>query len=142
MPFSEITPDDITQVTKHTHSRKTTGIDNLHNFWLKKFTCTHSLLAKHFNNFIKQPQNIPDFLTQGITYMKPKDTDTTNPSKYRPITCLPTLYKIFTACIACQIHLHCENSIIAEEQKGCRKLSQGCKEQLLIDSIVTEQAKH
>jgi hypothetical protein len=75
--------------------------------------------------------------------MKPKDTDTINPSKYRPITCLPTLYKILTACIACQIYLHCENNnLITEEQKGCRKLSQGCKEQLLIDSIVTEQAKH
>jgi type II secretory pathway pseudopilin PulG len=49
MPFSEI----ITQVTKNTYSWKATGIDNLHNFWLKKFTCTHSLLTKHFNNFIK-----------------------------------------------------------------------------------------
>jgi hypothetical protein len=143
MPFSEITSDNITNVTKHTHNWKATGIDNLHNFWLKKFTCTHGLLAKHFSNFIKQPQSIPDFLTQGTTYMKPKDTDTINPSKYRPITCLPTLYKVLTACIAYQIYLHCENNIIiAEEQKGCRKLSQGCKEQLRIDSIVTEQAKH
>jgi hypothetical protein len=75
--------------------------------------------------------------------MKPKDTDKINHSKYRPITCLPTLYKIPTACIGHQIYLHCENNnIIAEEQKGCRKLSQGCKEQLLIDSTVTEQAKH
>jgi hypothetical protein len=63
MPFSEITSDDITQVTKLTHNWTATGIDNLHNFWLKKFTCTHSLLAKHFNNFIKQPQSIPDFDT-------------------------------------------------------------------------------
>jgi hypothetical protein len=75
--------------------------------------------------------------------MKLKDTDTINPSKYRPITCLPMLYKILTACIAHQIYRHCENSnIIAEEQKGCRKVSQGCKEQLLIDSTVTEQTKH
>jgi hypothetical protein len=50
MPFSEITSDDITQVTKHTHSWKTAGIDNLHNFWLKKFTCTQSLLTKHSNH--------------------------------------------------------------------------------------------
>jgi hypothetical protein len=53
IPFSEITPDDITEVTKHTHNWTATGIDNLHNFWLKKFTCMHSLLAKHFNNFMK-----------------------------------------------------------------------------------------
>jgi transcriptional accessory protein Tex/SPT6 len=71
--------------------------------------------------------------------MKLKDANTIKPSKYRSITCLQTLYKILTSCIACQIYLHC---IIAEEQKGCRKLSQGCKEQLLIDSTVSEQAKH
>jgi hypothetical protein len=74
--------------------------------------------------------------------MKLKDTDTINPSKYRSITCLPTLYKVLTVGIARQIYLHCENNNIIAEQKGCRKLSQGCKEQLRIDSIVTEQAKH
>jgi hypothetical protein len=80
---------------------------------------------------------------QGITYMKPKDSDMANPLKYRRITCLPTVYKTLTACITSKIYTHCENNkMIAEEQKGCRKLSQGCKEQLIIDSIVTEQAKH
>ncbi|XP_031333830.1 uncharacterized protein LOC116163840 [Photinus pyralis] len=32
------------------------------------------------------------------------------------------------------------NNIIAEEQKGCRKHSQGCKEQLVIDSVIMRQA--
>jgi hypothetical protein len=31
------------------------------------------------------------------------------------------------------------NKLLAEEQKGCIKNSQGCKEQLIIDSIVLEQ---
>jgi hypothetical protein len=38
-------------------------------------------------------------LAHGITYLKPKDSDTKNPSKYRPITCPPTIYKIMTSCI-------------------------------------------
>ena len=32
------------------------------------------------------------------------------------------------------------NKFLAEEQKGCTKISQGCKEQLIIDSVVLEQA--
>jgi hypothetical protein len=32
------------------------------------------------------------------------------------------------------------NNIIAEEQKGCKKRSLGCKEQLIIDSIIMNQA--
>jgi hypothetical protein len=38
-------------------------------------------------------------------------------------------------------HLSTSNTL-TEEQKGCRKNSQGCKEQLLIDAVVTGQAKH
>jgi hypothetical protein len=143
MPYTEIMQEDIVHVTKNAHSWKATGIDNLHSYWFKQFTCSHSLLAKHFNYFVKEPQNIPNFFTQGITYMKPKDSDTANPLKYRPVTCLLTVYKILTACIVSKIYTHCENNkIVAEEQKGCRKLSQGCKEHLIIDSMVTEQAKH
>lgn len=41
-----------------------------------------------------------------------------------------------------KIEKHLEtNYIIAEEQKGCRKRSQGCKEQLTIDSVIMKQAE-
>lgn len=39
------------------------------------------------------------------------------------------------------IYRHCEiNNILAEQQKGCKRGSQGCKEQLLVDSIIMKQA--
>jgi hypothetical protein len=64
-----------------------------------------------------------------------------NNTKYRPITCLCTIYKIYTACIAEKIYKHLEiNQLLAEEQKRCIKNSQGCKEQLIVDSIIMEQA--
>ena len=85
--------------------------------------------------------NIPDFLVQRITYLLPKSQDCEDPSKYRPITCLCTIYKIYTACIAERICKHLDaKKLLAEEQKGCIKNSQGCKEQLIIDSVVMEQA--
>ncbi|CAK1584730.1 unnamed protein product [Parnassius mnemosyne] len=73
--------------------------------------------------------------------MIPKDADHQNPAKYRPITCLQTIYKLLTACIAELLHQHiAKNNILAEEQKGCRKSSQGFKEQLIIDSVAMKQA--
>ena len=51
------------------------------------------------------------------------------------------IYKIYTACTAEKIYKHLEtNKLLTEEQKRCIKNSQGCKEQLIIDSVVLEQA--
>jgi hypothetical protein len=66
------------------HNWKSPGGDQIHNFWLKKFTCIHKCLLDHFNGFIREPNTFPEFLAHGITYLKPKDSDTKNPSKYRP----------------------------------------------------------
>jgi hypothetical protein len=112
------------------------------NFWLKKCTCIHKCLLDHFNGFIREPNTFPEFLAHGITYLKPKDSDTKNPSKYRPITCLPTIYKIMTSCIKVIIYDHCQKlNILNEEQKGCVKECFGCKEQLIIDTVIMEQAR-
>ena len=101
---------------------------------------TRSYLARHFNQFKADAGNIPDYLVQGVTYLLPKSEDCQDPSKYRPITCLCTIYKIYTACIAEKICKHLDtDELLAEEQKGCIQNSQGCKEQLIIDSVVLEQ---
>ncbi|KAL3286677.1 hypothetical protein HHI36_001174 [Cryptolaemus montrouzieri] len=60
--------------------------------------------------------------------MLPKSDRTQDPSQYRPIACLPTLYKMPTSCISNRIYKHLDdNNIFAEEQKGCRKKHHGCK---------------
>ena len=75
--------------------------------------------------------------------MLPKDpNDLSNPAKYRPITCLQTIYKIMTSCITNVIYKYIETQkILTEEQKGCKKLSQGCKEQLTIDAVIHKQVQ-
>jgi len=84
---------------------------------------------------------LPDFLVRGITYLLPKSQDCQDPSKYRPITCLCTIYKIYTACIAEQIYKHLDtNKLLTEEQKGFIRNCQSCKEQLIINSAILEQA--
>jgi hypothetical protein len=71
---------------------KAPGPDGINNFWIERFTATHSYLAHYFNQFMSDAGNIPDFLVQGITYLLPKGRDCEDPSKYRPITCLCTTY--------------------------------------------------
>ncbi|KAL0878572.1 hypothetical protein ABMA27_003656 [Loxostege sticticalis] len=141
MNFEFITVETFIQVINRTHNWKSPGTDNIHNYWYKKLTCTHPYIHNHINKFLETPDTLPNFITQGVTYMIPKDTDTSNPAKYRPITCLQTIYKILTSCISETIYKHLdENNILAEEQKGCRKYSKGCKEQLTIDAIVMREA--
>ncbi|XP_075983196.1 uncharacterized protein LOC142981283 [Anticarsia gemmatalis] len=141
MEFDEITQSDIKNITDRLHNWKAPGIDKIHNYWFKKLTSLHKHLATNFTDIVLGKQNIPEFLSTGITYMLPKSNHTSEPSQYRPITCLPTLYKILTSTITRKINNHIENNcIIAEEQKGCRRGHMGCKEQLVIDSTIHKHA--
>lgn len=141
MEFQLLSEELLKRTIDSTHNWKAPGIDNIHNFWYKKFTSTHRIITQHMNTIIQNPEAMPEFYTTGITYLLPKNELTTNPANYRPITCLPTIYKILTACISKLIYEHCENNdILYEQQKGCRKNSQGCKEQLTIDNVVMSQA--
>lgn len=141
MAYEYVPIDIFMKVVKNSHNWKSPGTDKIHNYWYKKFTTIHPFLHTHINKFIESPENFPKFITEGITYMLPKDSDYSNPAHYRPITCLQTIYKLIAGCIKELIYTHViSNNILAEEQKGCRKFSQGCKEQLVIDSAVMKQA--
>ena len=60
--------------------------------------------------------------------MKNKEKDTI-PSNYRPITCLPTTFKLMTVIIAESMLNHLENNgLIPDEQKGNRRKSRGTKD--------------
>ena len=91
---------------------------------------------------MRNPNNCPEWLTQGTTFLLPKSTVTQNPNNYRPITCLPTTYKILTSIIAERMYAFLdENNLLPVEQKGCRKGSYGCKDQLLINKAIMEEVK-
>lgn len=141
MEFTEITETDITHITNRLHNWKSPGIDKIHNFWYKKLTSLHKCIAKNLTDIVLGEQNIPDFIATGITYMLPKIKNSEQPSQYRPITCLPTIYKILTSALTSKINSHIEHhNIMAEEQKGCRRGHMGCKEQLIIDSTIHKHA--
>jgi len=64
---------------------------------------------------------------------KKKTENTENPKNYRPVTCLPTIYKRMASIISrlMQKYMDDEN-LMPKEQKGCCSESRGCKNQLVI----------
>ena len=63
-------------------------------------------------------------------------------SNYRPITCLPLMWKLLTVVIADQIYAHLDQEkLLLEEQKGCRKGSSRTNDLLYIDRAVIKEVK-
>ncbi|CAG4941688.1 unnamed protein product [Parnassius apollo] len=81
-----ITPEDVAEAVRRAPNRKSPGLDgHLHHYWLKGFIVCHAVLARQFQEALDQ-KSLPSLFTTGITHLVPKDQDTTDPSKYRPIT--------------------------------------------------------
>ena len=72
---------------------------------------------------MKNPEEIPEWLAKGITYLLPKVRQTNNAKKYKPITCLSTTYHLLISIVTERTYI-----------QG----SYGCKEQLLINRMVIE----
>lgn len=132
---------DVSDVLRHCGNWASPGPDKLHNYWWKYFTSVHEKLAL-LQEALNNPSTVPEFFTMGITYLIPKSENSEGPGDYRPITCLPSVYKIFTGVLAKYINRHLkEHNMMAEEQGGCRMKTKGCKELLVIDNIITKQAR-
>ena len=96
----------------------------------------HEHIAAIFNKLIEE-DSIPEWLTAGVTYLIPKNENTENPKNYRPVTCLPTTYKLITSTISRHMQKYMDNeNLLPKEQKGCSSGTKGCKDQLLISKAI------
>jgi hypothetical protein len=115
---------------------KAPGRDQIPNVWLKQLTTTHKHIAELFNKLIEQ-DFIPKWLTAGATYLIPKNEHPGNPKNYRPVTCLPTTYKLLTSITSRRMQKYMdEENLLSKEQKGCSSGTEGCKDQLLISKVI------
>lgn len=137
-----ITASEVKKAISRMANWKAPGPDGVRGFWFKKFTALHPFLVESLDYCLVEG-NVPDWMVKGRTVLIQKD-----PAKgsvagnYRPIACLPLMWKLLTGIFAGQIYKHLEsNGLLPEEQKGCRKNSRGTKDQLLIDKAVLKQAK-
>ena len=141
-PKTEIHIDLLKTTLKRISNWKAPGHDGIHGFWFKKFTSIHCRLALEMNRCLQGAQ-VPEWMTKEKTTLIQKDPSKgTAPNNYRPITCLPMMWKILTAQIREKIY----NSLTSRglfpgEQKGCRKGSRGTAELLYIDQHILNESK-
>ena len=135
----DITKDEVVLAIMKYSNWKAPGNDGIANFWIKNLTSIHDEFITAYNDILKYPETAPDWLTEGLTYLLPKTKETENPKNYRSITCLPTLYKILTFILTERSYVFLEeNELLSTEQKGCKRGSCRCKDQLLINKMVLE----
>ena len=137
-----ITSSDVKKGISRMANWKAPGPDGVRGFWFKKFTALHPFLVDSLDYCLVEG-NVPDWMVKGRTVLIQKDpAKGTVAGNYRPIACLPLMWKLLTGIFAGKIYEHLEsNDLLPDEQKGCRKNSRGTKDQLLIDKAVLKQAK-
>ena len=134
--------EELRSALTKSHKWKYPGVDKIPNFWLNCLTSTHKQMTLNFTNILQNPETAPEWLTEGTTDLLPKSQETQNPQNYRPITYLTTTYKILTSIITERMYTFLEeNSILPQEQKGCKRNSYGCKDQLLINKMILENCR-
>jgi len=99
MEWSPICEKDVAEALRTTLNWKAPRRDQIPNFWLKQLTATHRHIGAVFNKLIEEDQ-IPEWLTAGVTFLIPKNENTKNSKNYRPVTCLPTINKFITSVIS------------------------------------------
>ena len=116
------------------------GINGVQNIWWKKFKGTRIAILRCFNQWLEQPEEIPDWLTRGRTVLLPKTEDLRNERNYRPITCFNTCYKIFMGMIGNYLKEHAEgNNIWDRNQQGNCSGVLGAVDQLIIDNAIMDE---
>jgi len=119
MPWIPISLDDLNTAIKYIANWKVPGLDGLPNFWVKYLSSAHSHLVKCFNDIFIGTAELPAWFITGSTRLIPKNVNATDPKYYRPITCLPTMYKLLTSILANRMYHHfATNKSLVPEQRG------------------------
>jgi hypothetical protein len=85
---------------------------------------------------------IPEWLMAGVAFLIPKNKNTENPNNYRPVTCLPTTYKLITSIIRRRTQKYMDDeNFLPKEQKGDCSGTKGCKDQLLLSKAILQERK-
>ncbi|KAI5731623.1 hypothetical protein M8J77_013461 [Diaphorina citri] len=133
---------DLVEAIQNTQNWKAPGWDSIQNFWIKKLHACHEIILKEFNMFLENPDATPFWMTVENTFLIPKNENTGDVKNYRPITCLPVLYKLLTSIVKSKMYKHLiDNNILPMEQRGCLEGATGCKDLLMLDKIITEDCK-
>ena len=121
---------------------KSPGPDLVQGFWLKSFSSLHERVRLQLKECLDSGF-VPSWLTRGRTSLLQKNKTKGNvASNYRPITCLPLMWKLLTGVTTDQIYVSLDQEkLLPEEQKGCGKGSRESNDLLYIDRAVIKEVK-
>ena len=121
---------------------KAAGPDRVQGYWQKNLSSLHDRIACQLDTVVES-REVPAWMTYGRTVFCIKDRSKGNAaSNFRPISCLPLMWKMLTGMLSEQLYEHVDtNDMLPSEQKGCRKETCGTKDQLLIDKMVLKSCK-
>ena len=122
---------------------KAPGWDGVQGFWIKRLDTMHGRIASQLNEILNGTARLPEWMTYGRTVLCQKDpANSIAVDNFRPISCLPLMWKLTTGILADNMYDYLERErILPEEQKGCRKGRRGTKDQLLIDKAILKDCR-
>lgn len=127
---------------RRARSWKAPGPDGVHAFWWKVFPKANAHLWEAVKGTMDGESEVPDWFVRGRTVLIPKEGCQGRPDQYRPITCLNTGYKLFTAVLTTLLRQHVdEHEILPPEQKALRPRRRGCLDALVLDTEVAAEAR-
>ena len=138
----DITTGNLKKILGRIPNWKSPGPDLIQGFWLKSFSTLQEMVRLQPKECLDSGL-VPSWLTRGRTSLLQKDNSKGNvASNYRPVTCLPLMWKLLTGVIAYHIYAHLDQEkLLPEEQKGCRKVSRGTNDLFYIDRGVIKEVK-
>ena len=121
---------------------KSPGPDCLQGYWIKNLSNLHNSIALQLDRCL-QENSLPKWMVTGKTLLCIKEIQKGNlVSNFRPITCLPLIWKLLTSILAEEMYEHLEKTnSLPWEQKRCRKGTTGTKDQPLIDKMKVKDCK-
>ena len=139
-----VTKSKLAKTIKKRKNWSAPGIDGIQNFWWKQLNCCWDKSVTVFENFKLNPDQIPAWFMLGRTVLLPKTEVIDSVDLFRPITCLNTVYKIYTGMIGEYLKEHSTSWDLWDDgQMGARSGVLGTVDQLLIDGcIMGEVVEH
>ena len=118
-----INEDKVKKQCSKTPNWKTPGHDGVQRFWIKRLDKMHERIATQLNEILDGTKEISSWTTYGRTALCQKDPAKGNSvENFRPITCLPLIWKLLAGIISEDVYFFMENeNLRPEKQKRCRR---------------------
>eukprot|EP00957_Ditylum_brightwellii_P031012 2350195-Ditylum_brightwellii.AAC.1 len=122
MSWPDVEHDKVLTVVKSLKNWSTSGINQVYNYWYKHLFHLPQKLKNANTVALQHPDILQDWFTCGQTTLLYKAGEENVVKNYRPITCLPTEYKLLTLIITNRVYKYIvDHNILLPEQKGIKR---------------------